>query len=68
MPYEDPLFGKYGHISVSDPDSIKSVDPYLDPESGSESRRAKMTHIATVALAFLPGFRQYLKKHSYRSC
>jgi hypothetical protein len=32
-------------ISVSDPDSIKSVDPYPDPESGSKSgcRRAKMT-------------------------
>jgi hypothetical protein len=27
-----------------DPDSIRSVDPYLDPESGSGSRRAKMTH------------------------
>jgi hypothetical protein len=25
-----------------DPDSIRSVDP--DPESGSGSRRAKMTH------------------------
>jgi hypothetical protein len=34
--------------SVSDPDSITSVDPYPDTESGSksrsESRRAKMTH------------------------
>ncbi len=31
---------------VSDPDSIRSVDPDLDPypESGSGSRRAKITH------------------------
>ena len=29
-------------ISVSDPDSIRSVDPYPDSESGS--RGAKMTH------------------------
>jgi hypothetical protein len=29
-----------------DPDSIRSVDPYLDPDSESESgfRRAKTTH------------------------
>jgi hypothetical protein len=29
-----------------DPDSIRSVDPYTDPdkESGSRSRRAKITH------------------------
>jgi hypothetical protein len=27
-----------------DPDSIGSVDPDLDSESGSESRRAKMNH------------------------
>jgi hypothetical protein len=30
-------------ISVSDPDSITSVDPYPVSESGSGSRRAKMT-------------------------
>jgi hypothetical protein len=34
------------HFRVSDPDSIRSVDPDPDPysESGSGSRRAKMTH------------------------
>jgi hypothetical protein len=31
-----------GTAIVSDPDSIRSVDSY--PESGSGSRRAKMTH------------------------
>ncbi len=30
--------------SVSDPDSIRSVDPYPDLESGTGSRRAKKTH------------------------
>ncbi len=34
------------YTSVSDPDSIRYVDPYpdLDLESGSGSRRAKITH------------------------
>jgi hypothetical protein len=27
-----------------DPDSIRFVDPYPDPESGSGSRRTKITH------------------------
>jgi hypothetical protein len=33
-------------VSDPDPDSIRSVDPDQDPysESGSGSRRAKMTH------------------------
>ncbi len=30
--------------SVSDPGSIRSVDPYPDSESGSWSRKAKITH------------------------
>jgi hypothetical protein len=29
---------------VSDPVTIRSVDPYPDSESGSGFRRAKMTH------------------------
>ncbi len=36
--------------SVSDPDSIRSVDPCPDSESGSVSRRAKMTNISTKKL------------------
>jgi hypothetical protein len=31
-------------FSFSDPDSIRLVDPYPDSDSGSRSRRAKMTH------------------------
>jgi hypothetical protein len=31
-------------VSDPDPDSIRPVDPDPDSESGSESRRAKMTH------------------------
>ncbi len=30
--------------SVSDPDSIRPLDPYPDSETGSGSRRAKITH------------------------
>ncbi len=47
------LVSRYGRVSASvsnlrsrsglDPDSIRSVDPYPDSESGSGSRRAKMT-------------------------
>jgi hypothetical protein len=35
--------------SVVDPDSMGSLDPYQDPDSqsGSVSRRAKMTHNST---------------------
>jgi hypothetical protein len=31
-------------VSDQDPESIRSMDPYPDPESGSRSRRAKMNH------------------------
>jgi hypothetical protein len=34
----------FGSGSGSDPDSIRSVDPDPYSESGSGSRRAKMTH------------------------
>ncbi len=34
----------FGSGSVLDPDSIRSVDPDPYSESGSGSRRAKMTH------------------------
>jgi hypothetical protein len=33
-----------GKKSFSDPDSIRSLDPYPDSESVSGFRRAKMTH------------------------
>ncbi len=38
----DPVTQCFGSGSGLDPDSIRSVDPYQDPESGS--RMAKMTH------------------------
>ncbi len=37
-----PFFSRKGKSSVSDPDSIRPVNPYPDSESGS--RRSKMTH------------------------
>jgi hypothetical protein len=40
--YNETLHLKQGCESGLDPDSLGSVDP--DPDSGSGSRRAKMTH------------------------
>jgi hypothetical protein len=33
-----------------DPDSIRSMDPYPDPDSESGTRRAKMTHKKNLRL------------------
>ncbi len=41
---EKRLFFILSNVSDPDSDSIWSVDPDLDSESGSGSRRAKMTH------------------------
>jgi hypothetical protein len=38
------MYLRAARYGVSDPDSIRSKDPYPDSESGSVSRRAKMTH------------------------
>ncbi len=35
---------KHEKSSIADPDSIGSLDPDLDSQSGSRSRRVKITH------------------------
>ncbi len=40
----DPRLVLLACVSDPDPDSIRSVDPYPDSESGSRSRRAKITN------------------------
>jgi hypothetical protein len=41
---KNAVFPSFGRGSGLDPASIRSVDPDLDLESGSISRRAKMIH------------------------